>query len=191
MLPLKSPFPTEPMKAETTSKQPEPNFKLQRRKQKEAGNDNLLISVNGKTFKLTQKVHGTPFSNLLKALMDTTKHSNRSILQMKENANILSKHYCKVFNQNAPYDPTITDKIDQNPQANPALGIAPNMKEIKTIINKMKNNKAPGITGVTTDMLKNLPDEALKFLTDITQNYWDNPNTDFPSWHATKLRLNT
>jgi len=65
------------------------------------------------------------------------------------------------------------------------------MKEIKTVINKMKNNKAPGIMGVTTDMLKNLPDEALKFLTDITQNYWDNPNTDFPSWHATKLRLNT
>jgi len=41
------------------------------------------------------------------------------------------------------------------------------MKEIKTIINKMKNNKAPGITGVSTNMLKNLPDEALKFLTDI------------------------
>ena len=51
----------------------------------------------------------------------------------------------------------------------------------------MKNNKAPGITGVTTDMLKNLPDKALKFLTDIIQNYWDNPNTDFPSWHTTKL----
>jgi len=35
------------------------------------------------------------------------------------------------------------------------------MKEIKTIINKMKNYKAPGITGVSTNMLKNLPDEAI------------------------------
>jgi len=61
------------------------------------------------------------------------------------------------------------------------------MKEIKTIINKIKNNKAPGITGVTTNMMKNLPDEALKFLTNIIQNYLDNPNTNFPSWHATKL----
>ena len=43
--------------------------------------------------------------------------------------------------------------------------------------------------GVTTDMLKNLPDKALKFITDIIQNYWDNPNTDFPSWHATKLTM--
>ena len=36
-------------------------------------------------------------------------------------------------------------------------------------------------------MLKNLPDEALELLTNIIQNYWDNPNTNFPSWHATKL----
>ena len=100
----------------------------------------------------------------------TRKNCNKTD---KENANILSNHYCKVFNQNAPYDPTIIDEIDQKPQANPAFGIAPNMNEIKTIINKMKNNKAPSITGVTTDTLKNLPDEALKFLTDIIQNYWD------------------
>ena len=88
----------------------------------------------------------------------------------KENADILSNHYCKVFNWNVHYDPTIIDEIDQNSQANPALGIAPNMKEIKTVINKMKNNKAPGITGVTTNMLTNLPDEALKILTNIIQN---------------------
>ena len=59
----------------------------------------------------------------------------------KENADILSNHYCKVFSQNALYDSTIIDEIDQIPQANPALGIAPNMKEIKTIINKIKKKR--------------------------------------------------
>jgi len=80
------------MKAETTSKQPEWNSKLQRGKQKETGNDNLPVSVNVKISKLTQKVHGTLFSNLLKALMDTTKHSNKNILQMnKEKLQQLTK----------------------------------------------------------------------------------------------------
>ena len=59
--------------------------------------------------------------------------------------------------------------------------------EVKAVINKMKNDKAPGITGVTTNMLKNLPKEGFKFLTDIIQTNWDYPNIDFPSWHATKL----
>jgi len=85
----------------------------------------------------------------------------------RENADILSNHYSKVFNQNAPYDPTVINKLDQKPQANPMLGIAPNIKEVKAMINKMKNNKAPGITGVTTDLLKNLPEEGFKFLTNI------------------------
>jgi len=84
MLPLKSPFPIKQTKGETISKQPEPNSKLQKGKQKETGNNNLLISVNVKTFKPTQKVHGTPFSNLLKALMDTTICTNQNILQMNK-----------------------------------------------------------------------------------------------------------
>ena len=76
MLSLKSPFPIKQMKAETISEQSEPNSKLQKGKQNKTGNNNSLISVNVKTFKLTQKVHWTPFSILLKALMDTTKHTN-------------------------------------------------------------------------------------------------------------------
>ena len=38
------------------------------------------------------------------------------------------------------------------------------MKEIKAASLKMKNNKALGGTGLSTDMLKNLPNDALDFL---------------------------
>jgi len=33
----------------------------------------------------------------------------------------------------------------------------------------MKNNKVPGITGVTTDMLKNLPIVVINLVTDVIQ----------------------
>jgi len=51
----------------------------------------------------------------------------------------------------------------------------------------MKNNKAPSLTGLTMDMIKNLPPEELDLLSDLIKDFWLNENTDFESWHATKL----
>jgi len=46
-------------------------------------------------------------------------------------------------------------------------------------IQKMKNSKALGITGVTTDRLKSLPIAAINLLSDIIQDFWMNPDCDF------------
>ena len=53
----------------------------------------------------------------------------------------------------------------------------------------MKNNKAPGLSGVTTDMLKNLPEEGIALLTAHIQEFWENEECNYGTWHKTKLTL--
>jgi hypothetical protein len=53
----------------------------------------------------------------------------------------------------------------------------------------MKNNKAPGGTGLSTDMLKNLLTDALDFLCKSIQDFWTNHNNDFDTWHVTSLNI--
>jgi hypothetical protein len=53
----------------------------------------------------------------------------------------------------------------------------------------MKNNKAPGGTGLSMDMLKNLPTDALNFLCKSIQEFWTNHNTDFDTCHVTSLNI--
>jgi hypothetical protein len=52
----------------------------------------------------------------------------------------------------------------------------------------MKSDKAPGTSQLTTDMLKNLPEDALNFITETIQEFLQQ-NTDFSSWHVTKLNI--
>ena len=51
----------------------------------------------------------------------------------------------------------------------------------------MKNSKALGITGVTTDRLKSLPIAAINLLTDVIQDFMMSPNCNFASWHIQDL----
>jgi len=60
-------------------------------------------------------------------------------------------------------------------------------KEFFEAIQGMKINEAPGETGVTADMIKNLPLEALKLIASLICNFWTKQNTNFQSWHTTKL----
>jgi len=53
----------------------------------------------------------------------------------------------------------------------------------------MKNNKAPGLPGVTTDMLKNLPEEGITLLTAHIQEFWENKECAYDTWHKPKLTL--
>jgi len=40
---------------------------------------------------------------------------------------------------------------------------------------------------ITTDILKELSEEGIDFLTHMLQWYWSDPTIDFQSWHLTKL----
>jgi hypothetical protein len=53
----------------------------------------------------------------------------------------------------------------------------------------MANNKAPGKTGLTTNMIKNLPPNAFNFYVEIIQEFWKNDDIDFQSWHVIILNM--
>jgi hypothetical protein len=46
----------------------------------------------------------------------------------------------------------------------------------------MASEKPPGVTGITTDMLKNLPPEGFTLLTILIQCLWNENNCDFEHW---------
>ena len=79
------------------------------------------------------------------------------------------------------------DQIDQRPIAS-TLDNWPSLAEVKLALKKMKNNKAPGLSGVT-DMLKTLPEEGHALLTSFVQQFWENHDCNFDQWHLTKLSL--
>ena len=60
-------------------------------------------------------------------------------------------------------------------------------QQIRSAIKKMKNNKAPCLTGLTMDMIKALPEEAVNFLTEAIHEYWMSSECDFETWHIQKL----
>jgi hypothetical protein len=65
----------------------------------------------------------------------------------------------------------------------------PTYDEVRKTISKMASEKAPSTSGTTTDMLKNLLQEAKHLLTKLIQQYWTEPNCDFETWHTNILSL--
>ncbi len=55
--------------------------------------------------------------------------------------------------QNATYDPQIVKEIKQHPIQD-LLGATPQKEEIKKAISKMRSDKAPGVSQLTTDAEK-------------------------------------
>jgi len=132
---------------------------------------------------INQRVPRSPSLILPKELQKQRKKSHKND---NENAKILKDHYQEVFNGSVPVDLSVLEGIIQLPSAEEYRATL-SKKEIKIPINNMKNNKAPGLTGLTTDMIKNLPPKGFDLLSDLIKDFWLNKNTDFESWHATKL----
>jgi len=64
-----------------------------------------------------------------------------------------------VFNRSATVNLTILDSIKHLPIIE-NYGTIPNTQEKMSAVQGKKNKKAPRITGVTMDMIKNLPQEG-------------------------------
>ena len=54
---------------------------------------------------------------------------------------------------------------------------------------KQRDDKSPGQSGLTTDMIKNLPPRAFNYYVKLIQNFWQDPNTYCNAWHTTLLRV--
>ena len=82
-------------------------------------------------------------------------------------------------------DPSVLDNLCQLQVAH-ELGNPPTFNELKSAITSMTFDEAPGKSGLTTDMLKSLPQKAIKLYEDLIQKFWTNETIDFESWHITK-----
>ena len=51
----------------------------------------------------------------------------------------------------------------------------------------MDNNKAPGCSYLIADMLKNLLEEGINFLTNLISQYWINEECQIGSWNIQQL----
>ena len=106
----------------------------------------------------------------------------------EQNATILNNHFHSLFNSQVQIDPTVLNALPQHSICH-ELGVTPTPNEIKSAINSMAYDKSPGQSGVTTDMIKNLPPRAFNHYVLIIQNFWQNPDTDYNAWHTTLLRV--
>ena len=105
-----------------------------------------------------------------------------------DNAVILNAHFHTLFNSQVEVDPTVIDNLPQLPIQHD-LGEAPTANEIKSAIASMAYEKAPGQSGLTTDMIKNLPPKAFNHYVKIIQDFWINSEIDYDSWHVTVLNV--
>jgi hypothetical protein len=105
-----------------------------------------------------------------------------------ENAEILKAHFTSLFNSHTRVDFSVLDEIP-NHITQHILGEVPSKTEIKKAISKMASNKAPGKSGLTTDMIKCLPPKAMNLYVEIIQEFWKKDVIDFDSWYITVLHL--
>jgi hypothetical protein len=101
---------------------------------------------------------------------------------------VIKEYYQEVFNQKVNVEMNEIDKLPQK-DTNEHLGRPPSQDEVTTAIKRMSSEKAPGKSGVTTDMLKNLPTEGFKLITNFIKSYWQDNNCDFESWYTNILSL--
>ena len=103
-----------------------------------------------------------------------------------DNADILNSHFHSLFNSDVQVDLSVLDEIPQH-DVRHEFSDPPTAKEVKSAIASMAYEKAPGQSGVTTDMIKCLTPEAINFYIERIQAFWKDPNTDYESWHTTIL----
>jgi hypothetical protein len=105
-----------------------------------------------------------------------------------ENAEILNTHFNSLFNSQVQVDFAVLNNLPQC-EIRHEFGEKPTSAEVQKAINSMPYDKSPGQSGLSTDMIKNLPPRAFNYYVKLIQDFWTEPDTDFASWHVTLLKV--
>ena len=103
----------------------------------------------------------------------------------KENAEVLGPHFEKVFNNHRMIEWNVIDKIKQR-QTMYELNEPISWAELKTAIEKLANDKAPGLNKVRPNSFKSLRNSNLSHLLTFLKQYWEG-EADFAEWHEGQL----
>jgi hypothetical protein len=96
-----------------------------------------------------------------------------------DNAKILNTHFHSIFNSQVEIDPTVLNELPQH-EVDHTLGTLPSKSKIKNAIKNMAHDKSPGQSDLSTDMIKNLPPQALNPYIDFILEFWHNKRLTSP-----------
>ena len=122
-----------------------------------------------------------PKPNIMQIFLPTGNISTTD----KENAEVLGPHFEKVFNKHRPIKWKLIDKIKQH-QTMYELNDPITWAEIKTVIAKLANDKAPGLNKVPPNAFKSLSNKNHTHLLTFFNQYWK-VEADFAEWHKGQL----
>ena len=114
------------------------------------------------------------------------KQQLKNSLNDKDNTKFLKTYFQGI--QQKSNDPSMLDELIQRP-VTMSFDMEPSIEEGKVAVRNMKNNKAPGTSGITTNMMKKLPEEGCEILTSHIQQFWEDFEYDHEAWHKMKLML--
>ena len=98
---------------------------------------------------------------------------------------MLGPHFEKVFNKHRPIEWNMIDEIKQRQTIYELKDII-TWAELKTAIEKLANDKAPGLNKVTPNAFKSLSNTNLTHILTFFNQYWEG-EADFAEWHKGQL----
>ena len=118
------------------------------------------------------------------------KENGENASTNKENAKILKDHFQKVFDRrDIEVDHEVEEELEEldiDEDLKNALKQEPYTEEVVKAIKKMKSYTSPGITDVTSDMMKALSETSIEHLTKIIKDFWRG-DQDNKEWHEMQL----
>ena len=117
-----------------------------------------------------------------------TKNDGSKCKSAEENAEVFKIHFEQLYDREPTFDPTVLDLLDQHPVME-GIDHCPTNDEIRKAVNRLKN-KAPGESGLTSQMFKCLTEDEITFdlLTTVITELW---NTESPpaEWDVGLLKI--
>jgi hypothetical protein len=107
-----------------------------------------------------------------------------------ENLKVVQKYCNNLYNRQnqVTIDFTVLQDIRQRPEET-ELGLTPTDDEVFQALRKMKNNKAPGESGVTTEALKALSNYGKNLIVSMIKSFWENDQKHYDEWKTALLKL--
>ena len=106
-----------------------------------------------------------------------------------QNIKTVAKHFGRVYNRkDAPPDFSILNDIPQR-EFGQSLATQPSEDKAHQAINQMKNNKAPGESGIPAEALKALPPTAFDILYELLTQFWQGTRHHFTEWQTALLQV--